>query len=525
MKEGFRQAMAWLHTWGGLVFGWLLFAIFLTGSLTYFRVEINRWAHPEVIHQPVSTVESLASAQQFLEKHAPQAPSWFIGLPDERFPVLTLFYQQPGKTGRGSFVQKMIDPHSGEEVLARDSRGGDFFYRFHYELELGYPWGRWLASLAAFVMFVTLVSGIITHKKIFKEFFTFRPAKGQRSWLDGHNALGVLALPFHLMITYSSLVIFMSMVMPASILSSYDGDSRRFFNEVFPAFAARGQAAEGTAPMLALPALYARYIAAVPGGAIDSVSVSKPGSANATASFSPKVGARVAYMPGSTAVLNAVDGQLLQAPAAEPLPQLVAGGFYGLHIGRFAGPVLRWIYFITGLAATAMIGTGLVMWLNKRLQKHAKATVKPFELRLVGALNLAGMGGMVCAVAAFLCANRVLPLALAERADWEVRVFFWVWLASLLHALWRPNAAGWVQQLTLAAVILLSVPLLGQFTTARGLAVALPQGDWAMAGVDLACVGFGVLLAWLAQRVRRKAIQAKVEQALPRAVRLKREAH
>lgn len=33
MKEGFRQAMAWLHTWTGLIFGWLLFAIFLTGTL------------------------------------------------------------------------------------------------------------------------------------------------------------------------------------------------------------------------------------------------------------------------------------------------------------------------------------------------------------------------------------------------------------------------------------------------------------------------------------------------------------
>ena len=33
MKEGFRQAMAWLHTWAGLIFGWLLFAIFLTGTL------------------------------------------------------------------------------------------------------------------------------------------------------------------------------------------------------------------------------------------------------------------------------------------------------------------------------------------------------------------------------------------------------------------------------------------------------------------------------------------------------------
>lgn len=84
-------------------------------------------------------------------------------------------------------------------------------------------------------MFIGLITGIITHKKIFKDFFTFRPRKGQRSWLDGHNAVGVLVLPFHLMISYSSLVIFMAMVMPASILASYKGDVRAFYDEVFPA--------------------------------------------------------------------------------------------------------------------------------------------------------------------------------------------------------------------------------------------------------------------------------------------------
>jgi uncharacterized iron-regulated membrane protein len=97
-----------------------------------------------------------------------------------------------------------------------------------------YPWGRWLATTAAMVMFIALITGIITHKKIFKDFFTFRPRKGQRSWLDGHNAVGVLVLPFHLMITYSSLVIFMAMVMPASILASYGTDREAFYQEMFP---------------------------------------------------------------------------------------------------------------------------------------------------------------------------------------------------------------------------------------------------------------------------------------------------
>ena len=48
MKNGFRQSMAWLHTWTGLLLGWLLFAIFLTGTIAYFRSEVTYWMRPEL---------------------------------------------------------------------------------------------------------------------------------------------------------------------------------------------------------------------------------------------------------------------------------------------------------------------------------------------------------------------------------------------------------------------------------------------------------------------------------------------
>ena len=54
-REGFRQAMSWLHTWAGLVLGWLLFAIFLTGTLSFFRNELNLWTHPELHGLPTTT--------------------------------------------------------------------------------------------------------------------------------------------------------------------------------------------------------------------------------------------------------------------------------------------------------------------------------------------------------------------------------------------------------------------------------------------------------------------------------------
>ncbi|MET1068809.1 MAG: PepSY-associated TM helix domain-containing protein [Pseudomonas prosekii] len=525
MKEGFRQAMAWLHTWVGLIFGWLLFAIFLTGTLAYFKAETTHWMQPEIPARAVSSEASVNLAQGYLQQHAPNASRWLIDLPTAREPALTVRWQQapaePGK--RGQFTTKILDPQTGAEVQGRESMGGEFFYRFHFQLQMPYPWGRWLSTIAAMLMFVALITGIITHKKIFKDFFTFRPRKGQRSWLDGHNAVGVLVLPFHLMITYSSLVIFMSMVMPAGILAAYDGNARGFFDEVFPASntpAVAGQAA----PLAPLAPLLEQAREQWAGGRVAGLSVNHPGDANASAVVQRDSGDSVVHSFGRAVTFNAVSGELLSKTAEQALPMAIAGSFYGLHMGHFAGPVLRWLYFICGMAGTAMIGTGLVIWLGKRQLKHAKSGVMPFELRLVEVLNIASMSGLVIAVAVFFWANRLLPIGLAERADWEVNSFFIAWGLSLLHALLRRGRAAWVEQLALAALLFCAVPLLNALTTAHHLGVSLAQGDWAMAGFDLTCLGSGVFLGWAAWKMQRSGRTETTTRQRARAVTLEHEA-
>ena len=521
MKEGFRQAMAWLHTWAGLIFGWLLFAIFLTGTLAYFKDETSHWMQPEIPARPVSSESSLSLAQAYLQQQAPGASRWIIELPNARKPALSVRWQQtPAKPGeRGQLTAKLLDPQTGREVQARDTQGGEFFYRFHFQLQMPYPWGRWLSTIAAMVMFIGLISGIITHKKIFKDFFTFRPRKGQRSWLDGHNAVGVLVLPFHLMITYSSLVIFMSMVMPASILAAYNGDTRAFFSDVFPAT----NTLNATGQPAALPPLAPMLEKAREqwsGGQVGRLTVNNPGDANATVVLARSGADRVVHDFGSAVTFSGVTGQLLAATPAQPLPMAIAGTFYGLHMGHFAGPLLRWLYFVCGLASTAMIGTGLVIWLGKRQIKHAKSGVMPFELRLVEVLNIASMSGLVVAVAAFFWANRLLPIGMAERAGWEVNSFFIVWGLSLLHAMVRRGRVAWVEQLALAALLFSAVPMLNALTTPYHLGASLKAGDWAMAGFDLACLVSGLFLAWAAwkmqragktERVRRRAQSITLE--------------
>ncbi|MFJ2691738.1 PepSY-associated TM helix domain-containing protein [Pseudomonas sp. NPDC087336] len=526
MKEGFRQAMAWLHTWAGLIFGWLLFAIFLTGTLAYFKDETNHWMQPEIPARSVSTEASLALAQAWLVQHAPGAARWIIDLPGARDPRLSVRWQPtPAKPGtRGQLTEKFLDPQTGNEVQGRDTRGGEFFYRFHFQLQMPYPWGRWLSTLAAMVMFVALISGIITHKKIFKDFFTFRPRKGQRSWLDGHNAVGVLVLPFHLMITYSSLVIFMAMVMPASMLAAYKGDAQGFYSEVFPAADTPPPAGQ-PAPLVALAPLLEQAREQWAGGRAARLTVSNPGDANASVVLARESADRVVYDYGSAVTFNGVSGQLLDSTPPRTLPMAIAGGFYGLHMGHFAGPVLRWLYFICGLAGTAMIGTGLVIWLGKRQLKHAKCGVMPFELRLVEVLNIASMAGLLVAVAVFFWANRLLPVEMAGRADWEVNSFFVVWGLSLLHAMVRPGRAAWVEQLTLAATLFGAVPLLNALTTPYPLGVTLAEGDWAMAGFDLACLASGLLLGWAAWKMQRAGRAEVRGQQRARSTHLEHEAN
>ena len=82
-------------------------------------------------------------------------------------------------------------------------------------------------------MLIAILSGIVTHKKILADFFLLRFGKGQRSWLDAHNASSVLFLPFILMITYTGLVSLATHYMPWGIAANY-ADEGKFFDATSP---------------------------------------------------------------------------------------------------------------------------------------------------------------------------------------------------------------------------------------------------------------------------------------------------
>ena len=101
MLKSIRQSMATSHSWLGLIFGWLLFVIFIMGSLSFYKTEINYWMQPQFASMQSNSHQATASAFSYLQAHASDAKSWFIHVAHDDAPVNRVFWQ----TAEGVFMQ------------------------------------------------------------------------------------------------------------------------------------------------------------------------------------------------------------------------------------------------------------------------------------------------------------------------------------------------------------------------------------------------------------------------------------
>lgn len=538
-NEGPRQSMSWLHTWTSLLLGWLLYAVFLTGTLSFFQNEITVWMKPE-LHQSVNNTsqqQQLGYALQYLQQNGQPAESWNIRFANERQPAIMLNIRKPGE-GRRRGGEIYLDAQTGQEIKARETRGGGFLYRFHFEL-YGMPriWGRWIVGIATLFMFVAIISGIITHKKIFKDFFTFRPAKGQRSWLDAHNATAVFALPFHIMITFSGLLLLMFMFMPWAMNSHY-GNGQNFYQMLNEPVAKtpeqarllaeqkqkeaaeegrgnrgggrRGEAEQAApvlaaAPMVNLVALSHYVQQGWEDNPIASIRVNKPNTVEADVEFNASRTTTLLDRESIPSMkFNAVTGQLIdEAKPVNSASKAIYTLVTWLHMARGVDSVLRWLLFLSGILGTMMVASGLILWVVKRIPDVQKLGYKPFGHRLVEVLNITAITGLPIACAAYFIANRFIPAQLAERSPLEINVFFIAWLVCLIHAAIRAHRPAWLEQLALVAVLFLFMPILNFLTGGQALWMSIYHGQWMIASFDLVCIILGLIFIYSYYKLKR----------------------
>lgn len=512
MKGGFRQSMAWLHTWSGLVVGWVLLAIFTTGTAAYFQEEITRWMQPEVT--AASSPQAAAqNAVAFLRRQSPDAQSWYIAVPGRRSATTQVYWQPPEGAPAANRPTEAILDGDGREVVARATQGGFFLYRFHFDLHyLPVMWARYIVGVCAMTMLVAILSGVVTHKKIFVDFFTLRFGKGQRSWLDAHNVTAVLALPFYLMITYTGLVTLATQYMPFGVAAVYKSQAT-FFDQAFPS-APPVERAGRAAVQAPLAPMFAAAEARWDGAGVGAISIINPGDANARVQLTRSSADRMANR-GESVVFDGVSGALIPTAANDGAAARTESVMVGLHAGRYAKSLLRWLYFLSGLGGAIMVATGLVLWTVKRRGRLADPLRPHFGFQLVERLNIAFIAGLPAGIAVYFLANRLLPSRMAQRADWEINSLFIAWGAVLVWTLARPAKRAWVEALGAAAALFAAVPVVNALTTPRNLVASLWRGDAVFAGFDLTMLALAALIGWAAWKAHHHKPKTPVRRAAP----------
>lgn len=444
-----RKSMAMLHSWTGLLLGWLLFTIFFLGSLSYYRQEINAWMQPQFQQIQVNQSSAFDSAFDYLQKNAHQAKSWYIDLATAQNPVNIIYWQNPDD----SYTFKQLNPNTAQEMHLAPTQGGDFLYYFHFEL-FGLPivLARIIVSFAAFIMLITLISGIITHKKIFIDFFTFRTFKSQRSWLDFHNIVSVIALPFFLTVTFTGLAISFYLYLPNNIQKYYPKGQGKFFEQITQ----KTQHTSNAVPSLMLNSQQIQKRINeqwTHHPLIDSIQITQPYSSAAQIMVQQKQDHSITLRPTQMTFLGQ-DGKILDDPRNSDTIAKLYSSMYGLHMVPFAEPIVRLALFFSGILGCLMIASGLLMWSIKR-QIQQKNHLGCW---LVDRLNITSFLGLPIAVLGYFYTNRIYTLF--HSTNQEIHMFFVIWLLCFLISTMIKKQYLWQCFITILIFLATFLPLI-----------------------------------------------------------------
>lgn len=483
MRETLRTRLGWLHAWAGFLVGLIATCIFMTGTLSVFDEEMTRWMQPEnqvPANAPLSDT-ALDAAAALIHEQQVRGSSVFLTLPSPRSPTLDVLHYDGQK-----FVGTLFDPRSGVPITVRATMGGTFFFTFHYTLLAGTT-GTRLVDILGIILLVTIVSGVVIHlRALVPDIVMLRLSAARlRGWLDAHLLVGVLFLPFTLMIIYTGTVVNANLILPATPLT-------HLFAPEKPETPATGPAVTNAAPppLPALAPLLATARRSLHGREIGFILFS-PDRLSLYASD-----ASGPFLTRDHADFSLPDGHLLGTTTTPgPIAHTIQA-MHGLHYARFAPLGLRWLYFLSGLCATGIIASGLVLFIMKR----RRASGHRIGFRIGEGLTITTVTGLPISILVFLWSNRLLPATMTGRDRLETGLLFGAWILCAGHAALHSTSTSvntaWRPQLVMIALLGGDLPVLDIVTCPHAV-----RSLWAIhAGMD----GMGVLAAIMALYARRQ---------------------
>ncbi|THF65107.1 PepSY-associated TM helix domain-containing protein [Pseudothauera rhizosphaerae] len=529
MRSDFIRIYKTVHTWTGIVAGMALFIAFYAGALTIFKEPLSRWVAPPSAASTASAAMALDEVpiliQRTLAAHPEAARDFRVNLqPAEHLPPLNWQVRPQGAddhdtSGVRHYVATLAADGSAQVEEVHPSRLAEFIDTLHrvVGLPVDSDPNRWIMGVIASLYAVALVSGVIVLlPSLVKDFFALRVGRNvKRMWLDAHNVVGIISLPFHVVMALTSVVFaFHDQIYDLQDKFLHGGALTAAFR-VGGAGPAPGAAPRDPAALLPPAELLARVRALSPGfepTSLQYLNVTEPRAGlrvwgHDPAAHSPRfIGGFVGVDPYSGKIVN-TDFM----PGRQDAANATVSSFFALHFGTYGGTPVQWMYFLLGLAGAWLFYGGNLLWVETRRIKASRGAapapdgarpVQRRDVRLMAAATVGVCLGCVCGISLTIAAGKWLPGQLADPNTWHPIIYYAAFFAAIAWAFLRGAARAAVHLLWLAAACTLAIPatsLLGWLVPGLGL--------WAHAsalGVDLTALAGALGFIWLARATARR---------------------
>lgn len=362
----FVRAMLAGHSALGLAFAALIYLVCFSGAVAVFTNEFNRWEQPTapVLHSV--TPAAVGTAFEEVLARNPKAHDLFIRMPEPALPRLSV-HGDDAKGGEHTFFADA----SGKIVAEQRTPFSEFQAKLHTALHLPGSWGFFLVGLTGVALLSSLVSGVLSHPRVFKDAFAFRWGGSKRlQEADLHNRISVWGLPFHVVVSLTGAFLGLSVLIVGVLaMVVFDGNREKVF-ALFsgPAVADDPRPAPVVDVAKGLSVLQARH----PEAGFNYIFVEHPGETGQHLTIN-----RVTPGKLSRGEMFIVDGNAKVLGEAGFESGNVGMAIYAsltpLHFGWFGGWPVKVAYFLLGLGLTAVTASGVAIWLARRRDKGRPA--------------------------------------------------------------------------------------------------------------------------------------------------------
>ena len=496
----------YLHTWTGLVAGMALFIAFYAGSLTVFFHELEVWDSYRL--DPVME-QSYDDAQILFDRVIQQDP---LAKPNMR-----LYPSRPGhpenivrwyeRLENGNY-----EPHEyrlSEETKLNDAVDNahlaSFIYRLHYTAGLPSSFGIYALGIICLIYGMALVSGVLIFIPNFlKDLFIVRGGRNKkRFWLDAHNVVGVLSLPWHIMFAWSSVVLCIGVffLMPFQFLV-FDEDVQKIFGSELgraPSLNASGDSAS------VLPVAEIIRVAnkSAPGISPTQLRYTNVGDRNGMVVVYGTVDSST-LSTNANVSMNSVTGEVLHVshPESASPGATFYNGLIALHYVSFGGLVAKWIYFLLGLLGAFMFYTGNLLWIETRRKRRQFQQPKwsLFLARLNSGVCIGCMAGISFA---FLVSRAFSEFE--NRGELTELAYFLVFFGAIVWSYIRPVALGTRDLLFVCALGTGLIPVFDGVFIDLPIWLSLAKGDWILFLVDALAVVGSIIFWQMGRGVAKRA--------------------